>query len=368
MKQFWIFDFRFWIESRKIKSINALSSTYLSDNLKSEIQNLRLVGIFAIAFTFALGGVEASAQQPKKVARIGYLSSGTPTSESARSGAIRMALRELGYIEGQNITIEYRYGQGKLNRLAESVAELARLNIDVLLVTGGEGWVRAAQNATRTIPIVMTGTGGDPVEEGLIKSLARPGGNVTGITSLTKELGGKRLELLKETIPKLSHVAVLYNPEAPGTVREVKEDLPGAARALGLTVRAWEIRPPHGFEELFAALNKQRPDAIYVTSGPQMGTNWNRFADFALKSRLPSTMPNKNFVEAGGLMYYGADIANSYRRAATYIDKILKGAKPADLPVEQPKKFELVINLKTAKHIGLTIPPNVLARADRVIK
>jgi putative ABC transport system substrate-binding protein len=212
------------------------------------------------------------------------------------------------------------------------------------------------------------GTGSDPVEEGLIKSLARPGGNVTGITNLTKELGGKRLELLKETIPKLAHVAVLYNPGAPGTVSEVKEDLPVAARALGLTVRAWEIRPPHGFEELFAALNKQRPDALYVTSGPQMGANRKRFADFALKSRLPSTYPNKNFVDAGGLMYYGADLTDSYRRVAYYVDKILKGAKPADLPIEQPTKFEFVVNLKTANQIGLTIPPNVLARANRVIK
>ncbi|HXV83662.1 MAG TPA: ABC transporter substrate-binding protein, partial [Candidatus Binatia bacterium] len=245
---------------------------------------------------------------------------------------------------------------------------LARLEVDIIVVTAGERWIRAAKNATTTIPIVMTGTGGDPVEERLVKSLARPGGNVTGITNITKELGGKRLEILKEAIPKLSHVAVLYNPEAPGTVAEVKEDLPPAARALGLTVQAWEIRPPHGFEQVFAALNKQRPDALYVTSGPQMGANRKRFADFALKSRLPSIMPNKNFVEAGGLMYYGADITDSYRRVAYYVDKILKGAKPADLPVEQPTKFELVINLKTAKAIDLTIPPNVLARAQQVIK
>jgi putative ABC transport system substrate-binding protein len=215
---------------------------------------------------------------------------------------------------------------------------------------------------------VRAGAGSDPVEEGLVKSLARPGGNVTGITNITKELGGKRLELLKETIPKLTHVAVLYNPAAPGSIREVKEDLPIAARALGLTVRAWEIRPPHGFEQVFAALNKQRTDGIYVTSGPQMGANRKRFADFALKSRLPTTNPNRQFVDAGGLMYYGADLADSYRRVAYYVDRILKGAKPADLPVEQPTKFELVINLKTAKQIGLTIPPEVLARANKVIK
>jgi putative tryptophan/tyrosine transport system substrate-binding protein len=312
--------------------------------------------------------VVAEAQQPKKVPLIGYLSSGTAVSESTRSKAIRQALREFDYIEGQNIAFEYRYSEGKVERAPELAAELVRRNTDIIIIAAGEAWIRAAQNATRTIPIVMTGTGSDPVEEGLVKSLARPGGNITGITNITKELGGKRLELLKETIPKLAHVAVLHNPAAPGSVREVKEVLPVAARALGLTVRAWEIRPPEGFEQVFAALNKQRPDGLYVTSGPQMGNNRKRFADFALKSRLPSTNPSREFVDVGGLMYYGADLADSYRRVATYIDRILKGAKPADLPVEQPTKFELVINLKTAKQIGLTIPPNVLARADKVIK
>jgi putative ABC transport system substrate-binding protein len=228
--------------------------------------------------------------------------------------------------------------------------------------------IRPVKDATNTIPIVMLGVPADPVEAGLVESLARPSGNVTGITNITKELGGKRLELLKQTIPRLADVAVLYNPAAPGSEREVKEDLPVAARALGLTVRSWEIRPPDGFEQVFAALNKQRPDGLYVTSGPQMGANRKRFADFALKSRLPSTNPTRQFVDVGGLMYYGADLADSYRRVATYVDKILKGAKPADLPVEQPTKFEMVINLKTAKQIGLTIPPNVLARADGVIR
>jgi putative tryptophan/tyrosine transport system substrate-binding protein len=337
----------------------------------------RFFGFALSPWPFALSAVAAllfalcslvPAQQPTRVPRIGYLSSGNPASESARSDAIRLALRGLGYVEGQNITIEFRYGHGNLDRAAGFVSELARLNVDVIVIAGGEEWVRAAQKVTRTIPIVMTGTGSDPVEEGLVKSLARPGGNVTGITNITKELGGKRLELLKETIPKLTHVAVLYNPAAPGSIREVKEDLPVAARALGLTVRSWEIRPPEGFEQVFAALNKQRTDGIYVTSGPQMGANRKRFADFALKSRLPTTNPNRQFVDAGGLMYYGADLADSYRRVAYYVDRILKGTKPADLPVEQPTKFELVINLKTAKQIGLTIPPNVLARADKIIK
>jgi putative ABC transport system substrate-binding protein len=312
--------------------------------------------------------VFAEAQQPKKIPLIGYFSSGTPNSEATRYNAIRLALRQLGYLQGQNIAIEFRYGHGNLDRAAKLSAELARLNVDIIIIAGGEAWVRAAQTATNKIPIVMTGPGSDPVEEGLVKSLARPGANVTGITNITKELGGKRLELLKETIPKLTEVAVLYNPTALGTVREVKKDLPEAARALGLTVRAWEIRPPEGFEQLFAVFNKQRPDALYVTSGPQMGANRKRFADFALKSRLPTTNAGREFVDAGGLMYYGADESESYRRVAWYVDRILKGANPAELPVEQPTKFELVINLKTANQIGLKVPPSILARADRVIK
>ena len=299
---------------------------------------------------------------------MGYLSSGTPNSEATRYNAIRLALRELGYVEGQNIAIEIRYGQGKLDRAAEAVSELVRRNPDTIIIAGGDGWVRTAQNVTRNIPIIITGTGSDPVEEGLVKSLARPGGNVTGVTNLTKELGGKRLELLKQTIPKLTYVAVLYNPTAPGTVREVKEDIPEAAESLGLTVRAFEIRPPQGLEQLFTALNKQRPDGLYITSGAQMGANRRLFADFALKFRFPTTNPSRDFVDVGGFMYYGADLADSYRRVAWYVDKILKGANPAELPIEQPTKFELAINLKTAKQIGLIIPANVLAKADKVIR
>ena len=324
--------------------------------------------VWLLATIFLATALVAEAQQPEKFSRIGYLSSGTAASESTRAEGIRRALRELGYVEGQNVTIEFRYGNGKVDRAAEPLSELARLNIDILVIGGGEAWIRAALNTTRTTPIVMTGTGSDPVEEGLVKSLARPGGNVTGITNITKELGGKRLELLKEVIPKLAHVAILHNPQAPGSVRELKEDLPDAARVLGLTLRSWEIRPPGDFERVFAALNKERPDALYVTSGPQMGANRKKFADFALKSRLPSTNPSREFVDAGGLMYYGADLADGHRRVAVYVDKILKGAKPADLPVEQPTKFELVINQRTAKQIGLVIPPSVLARADRVIR
>ena len=309
----------------------------------------------------------AQAQQPKKVQRIGYLSNSDPATESPRSEAIRRALSELGYIEGQNIAIEYRYAEGKVDRAPELAAELVRLKVDMIVVAGGPTWVQAAKNATKTIPIVMVGAGADPVGAGLVESLARPGGNVTGITNLAPELGGKRLELLKEAVPKLARVAVLYDPAAPGTSREVKEDLP-AARALGLTVRSWEVRAADGFETVFAALSKQRPDGLYVPGGSLMAANRKRIADFALKSRLPSMYNNREYVDAGGLMYYGADTADSYRRVAYFVDRILKGAKPADLPVEQPTKFELVINLKTAKQIGVTIPPDLLARATKIIR
>ena len=321
-----------------------------------------------MALTFAFGGVVAQAQQPKKVSRIGYLSAADPAGESTRSEAIRLALREIGYIEGQNIAIEYRYGEGKRDRLPELAAELVRLKVDIIVVAGGDPLIRAAKNATKTIPIVMVGVGIDPVEAGFVESLARPGGNVTGLTNLSRELGGKRLELLKEAVPKLARVAVLYDPALPVSVREVKEVLPVAARALGLTLQPWEVRAADDFEKVFAALSKERPDGLYVPAGPLMTANEKRIVGFALKSRLPSMYGSREAVDAGGLMYYGADLADSYRRVAYFVDRILKGAKPADLPVEQPTKFELVINLKTAKQIGLTIPQSVLYRADRVIK
>jgi putative tryptophan/tyrosine transport system substrate-binding protein len=312
--------------------------------------------------------VITEAQQPKKVPRIGYLSTFDAANESPRSEAIRVALRELGYMEGQNLAIEYRYTEGKRDRHPELAAELVRLKVDIIVVAGGDPTIRAAMNATKTIPIVMTGGGLDPVEAGLIESLARPGGNLTGITNLGRELGGKRLELLKEAVPKLARVAVFYDPTAPGSVLDVKEVLPVAARALRLTIRSWEVRDADSFDKVFAAMGKQRPDGLYVSGGPRILANQKRIASFALKNRLPSMYQSREAVDAGGLMYYGADLADSYRRVAYFVDKILKGAKPADLPVEQPTKFELVINQKTAKQIGLTIPPNVLARADKVIR
>jgi putative tryptophan/tyrosine transport system substrate-binding protein len=312
----------------------------------------------------------AEAQQPKKVLRIGYLSSFESAFESTRAEAIRMALRERGYIEGQNIATEYRYHEGKIDRAPDLVAELARLKVDIIVVAGGAPLTRAAKNATKTIPIVMVGGGADPVEAGLIESLARPGGNITGITLLARELGGKRLELLKEAVPKLARVAVLYAPVNTGTpsnVLEVKE-VQNAARPLRLTTQSWEIRDVAGFETVFAALNKQRTDGLYVVGSTLMYANGKRIVELALKSRLPSMHQNREAVDAGGLMSYGADLAESYKRVAYFVDRILKGAKPADLPVEQPMKFELVFNLKTAKQIGITIPQSLLYRADRVIK
>ncbi|HEY6364861.1 MAG TPA: ABC transporter substrate-binding protein [Candidatus Binatia bacterium] len=329
---------------------------------------IKSVVSLALSTILFMPHLQAEAQQPKKVTRIGYLSSVDPATESSRAEGIRLALRELGYIEGQNITIEYRYSEGKTDRASELAAELVRLNVDIIVVAGGIIWIRAAKNATKTIPVVMVGAGNDPVEAGLIESLARPVGKVTGLTNLSGKLGGKRLELLKEAVPKLARVAVLYEPATPANVLEVNENLPVVARALKLTLQPWEVRAADGFERVFAVLSKERPDGLYVAGSPLLNHNQKRIAGFALRSRLPSIYDSRGPVDAGGLMSYSADLADSYRRVAYYVDRILKGAKPADLPVEQPTKFELVINLKTAKQIGLTIPPNVLARADKIVR
>ena len=320
-----------------------------------------------IAFVLITATV-AQAQQPKKIPRIGYLSARDPASDSDRSAAIRQGLRELGYVEGQNIAFESRYAQGKRERFPGLAAELVRLKVDIIVVAGGDALVRPAMNATKTIPIVMSGGGADPVAAGFVASLARPGGNITGITLLITELGGKRLELLKEAVPKVNRVAALYESTNPSSVGEVKESLPAAARALGLTILPWEVRAAEEVEKVLTAQSKERPDGLYVATGALMNTNQKRIVSFALKSRLPSVFGRKEYVENGGLMYYGADLGESYRRVAYYVDRILKGTKPADLPVEQPLKFELVFNLKTAKQIDVTIPSSVLFRADRVIK
>jgi len=258
--------------------------------------------ILVAAMLFAVA-VIAEAQQPKKIPRIGYLVGGDPTTESTRSKGIQLALRELGYIEGQNIATEYRYAEGRSDRQPELAAELVRLKVDIIVTAGG-GIIQAAKNATNTIPIVMAGSPNDPVEAGLVESLARPGGNVTGLTNLTRELGGKRLELLKEAVPKLARVAVLYETATGSGAIELKE-VQTAARALKLTIQSWEVRAADGFEKVFAALNKQHPDGLYVISGPLMFNNQKRIAAFALKSRLPSMYSTREAVDAGGLLYYG---------------------------------------------------------------
>jgi putative ABC transport system substrate-binding protein len=319
------------------------------------------VGVFLVGFC-----VSAQAQ-PAKTPRVGYLSAIDAETESTRIEAIRLALRQAGYVEGQTVTTEYRYAHGKLDRISALAAELVRQKVELIIVTGGDPVIRAAKNAASTTPIVMVGGGLDPVGAGFVQSLARPGGNITGLTNLGTELSGKRLELLKAAVPKLARVAVLYNAAIPGNVLQLKE-IQRTAPELKLSVQAMEVRNEDGFETAFAALNKQRPDGLYVPGGPVMNDNGKRITGFALKHRMPSIYSRREFVHAGGLMSYGADLADSYRRVAYYVDRILKGTKPGDLPVEQPTKFELVINLKTAKQIGLTIPPNVLARAAKVIK
>ncbi len=312
----------------------------------------------------------AQAQPAKNVFRIGYLSANAPATDAGSAKRVLQALSESGYVDGQNIAIEYRYAENRLDRLPELATELVRLKVAVIIAAGGDSVILPAKQATKTIPIVMTGSGSDPVKAGFVESLARPGGNITGVTSFSTELGGKRLEVLKEAVPKIARVAVIYDPAAPGSAREVKEDLSPAARALGLTVRPWEVRNADGLEKVFAAINKERTDGLYMRSGgPGLRSDTEkRIVDFTLKRKIPSLWTNRRAIEVGGLIYYGADIADNSRRVAVYIDKILKGANPADLPVEQPTKFEFVINLKTAKQIGVTITPEVLARATRIIR
>ena len=303
------------------------------------------------------------AQQAKKIPRIAYVVGRSAPMQFDE--AFRQGLRELGYIEGQNIIIEYRWGEGMEGSLPNLFAEVMRRNPD-LIVTGTTPWVLAAKNATRTIPIVMTNSS-DAVRDGLVANLARPGGNVTGLSIFLPELSGKRLELLKETLLKLSRVATIWNTANPGNTPLLK-DTEVAARELGLELQSVGIRSPDDLEGAFATIARSKARALVLLSDSFMSNNRALITGLALKSRLPSIYPSDVYVQAGGLMAYGPLMGDSYRRAATYVDKILKGAKPADLPVEQPTKFELVINLKTAKQIGLTIPPNVLARADKVIK
>jgi ABC-type uncharacterized transport system substrate-binding protein len=331
---------------------------------------MRKAGVLSILFAVVLLAVAviAEAQQPKKVPRIGYLS-GSPLSAMAyRTEPFRQGLRELGYLEGKNIVIEWRYAEGKLDRLPALAAELVRLNVDVI-VTGGSGATRPAKEATVTIPIVMT-QDNDPVANGFVASLARPGANITGLSTLAPEISGKCLELLKEIVPRLSRVAVFGTSTSRDYAHELKE-IEFTAGALGVKLQHVDVLAPKDIEPAFQAAAKARNDAVlWLVSGRVVVALGYRkeIVELAVKTRLPVIYENAPIVEAGGLMSYGVNLADLDRRAATYVDKILKGAKPADLPVEQPKKFELIINLKAAKQIGLTIPPNVLARADKVIK
>ena len=303
------------------------------------------------------------AQQPTKIPRIGFLATVSPSTISDRVEAFRQGLRELGYVEGKNIVTEWRYAEGKPEN--EVAAELVRLKVDLIVSIGAPG-TRGAKEATSTIPIVMA-QDPDPVGNGFVANLARPGGNITGLSSLSPELSGKRLELLKETVPKLSRVAVLGTSTRPGNVQALKEmELVGST--FGVRLQYLDVLISKDIETAFRAASKGRAEALLVLGGPVLNSHRTQIADLAAKNRLAAIYERAEFIDAGGLMFYGASLTEMYRRAATYVDKILKGAKPADLPVEQPKKFEFIINLKAAKQIGLIIPPNVLVRADKVIR
>jgi len=315
--------------------------------------------------TVFLTTVSAQAQQARKVPRVGYLTISTPFAQAPYTKAFLQGLRDLGYIEGKTITIDYRYAEEKPERQLEFAAELVRPKVDVILTSGATS-TRAAKEATNTIPIVMA-QDPDPVANGHVASLARPGGNITGLSSLAPELGGKRLELLREVVPRLSRVAVLGTSTNPANAQQLKEtEL--AVETMKLRVQYLDILAPKDIEAAFRAATKERADALLLLSGPVFISQRKQIGELAVKSHLPAIYYRTEFAEDGGLISYSPSITDLYRRAATYVDKILKGAKPAELPVEQPTKFELVINLKAAKQIGLTIPPNVLARADRVIK
>jgi putative tryptophan/tyrosine transport system substrate-binding protein len=321
-------------------------------------------GLTLCALLFALC-LPAQAQQPKKTPRMGFLVGSSAAIQETRLNAFRQGLRELGYVEEKNIIIEYRYGEGKIDRLPALAAELVRLKVDII-VTAGPLATRAAKEVTNTIPIVMT-VDIDPAGSGFVASLARPGGNITGLSTLSPEISGKRLELLKEIIPTLSRVAVFGTSTSPGNSQELRE-VELAAGALGVKLQYLDVLNPKDIETAFQTTVKGQADAVLVLQSPVFSSQRKQFTELATKSRFPAIYNSPEYVEDGGLMSYGVSFTDLFRRAATYVDKILKGARPADLPVEQPTKFEFVINLKAAKQIGLSIPPNVLAQADRVIR
>jgi putative ABC transport system substrate-binding protein len=324
---------------------------------------------FAVVLVLSLPAapLAASAQQAAKVARIGYLAVDRAASPHMTE-AFLQGLRDLGYVEGRNVVIEYRDAEGKLERLPALAAELVALKVDVI-VAGGTPQAVAAKQATRTVSIVFAAAG-DPVTSGLVTSLARPGGNVTGLSALTPELVGKCLEQLKQAVPRVSRVAVLWQPGAypERTAKDMLKGAEVAGRALGVRLQVVEARGPADFDRAFSDMTRARAGALTVLPSTMFIIERRRLVDLAAKTRLPAVYAYREFVDAGGLMAYGADLADLFRRAATYVDKILKGAKPGDLPIEQPTRFELVINLKTAKALGLTIPPSLLLRADQIIE
>jgi putative ABC transport system substrate-binding protein len=328
-------------------------------NMKRKITVLALCAVlFALCFP-------VQAQQPKQVPRIEYLSATSLSAIAGRTESFRQGLRELGFVEGKNIVIEWRSSEGKTDRLPGLAAELVRLKVDII-VSGGPTATRSVKEATSTIPIVMA-FDNDPVGSGFVVSLARPGGNITGLSTLAPEISGKQLELLKEIVPRLSRVGVLGTSTNPGNAQVLKE-MELAAGAYGVQLQYLDVRDPNDIETAFRAASKGRADAVVALASAFLISQQAQIAELAIKSRLPAIYERREYVEVGGLMAYGVSINDLDRRAATYVDKILKGRKPADLPVEQPTKFEFIINLKAAKQIGLTIPPNVLARADKVIR
>ena len=348
------------VESWSVGSIRLRTSLQYS-NAPIPRTQLRLCLILC-ALLFALC-FSAQAQQPKKVPRVGYLSTSSAAEASARTAAFKEGMREVGYVDGKNIILEFRYAQGKFDRLLGLASELVRLKVDVI-VTAGPSVTGPAKQATSAIPIVMTNDS-DPVGSGFVASLARPGGNITGLSSLAQELSSKRLEILKDLIPKLSRVGILGTSDIPGNAQALKESELAAA-ALGVQTHYLDIRVPKDTEPAIQEARKRRADALLVLNGPPHLQRL--IPEFAAKSGIPAIFSTLAIMNDRGLISYGASVTDLDRRAAIYVDRILKGAKPADLPVEQPTKFELIINLKAAKQIGLTIPPNVLARADRVIR
>jgi ABC-type uncharacterized transport system substrate-binding protein len=333
----------------------------ISRSIKSSYDYPLFIAALLVAFS-----ASAQAQQPTKIPRIGFLSTNSRETMSSRTEAFVHGLRELGYVDGKNINIEYRYAEGKLDRLPALAAELVGLNLNLIVAAGGNAAASASKQATQTIPIVVTNFL-DPVGSGFIASLARPGGNLTGLSGVGEDVAGKRLELIKETFPKISSIAVLLDPNDASKIAELKLIQP-TAKILGVKLQVLEVRSSSEFAEAFKAATKERAGALLILQSAVTSSRRRLIVGLATKNRLPTMWAESGLMDAGGLMSYGPNYADLFRRAATYVDKILKGAKPGDIPVEQPTKFEFVINLKAAKQIGLTIPPNVLARADRVIR